>query len=153
APLRAGLHGVVGRDGRTRSGSATLHEVGRGRTFQVTGSGFWQVHPRAAATMLDAVLARASLEPGDRARDLYPGAGLFSAFLAERAGPRGWLASVEGDRGGHRDARVNLAEFDHVEVIRASVEKALTAGRLGRRADVVVLDPPRTGAKRAVAPI
>lgn len=147
------VDGVVGRDGAVRTGSGTLHETVHGRTFQVSGSGFWQVHPRAAETLVDAVLAGAQVRSGDRVLDLYAGAGLFSAFLAEAAGPRGEVVSVEGARSGHEDARANLAEFPQVTVQRAPVEKALARGWLGNAADVVVLDPPRAGAKNAVAPI
>ncbi|MFD1858723.1 class I SAM-dependent RNA methyltransferase [Aeromicrobium camelliae] len=147
------VHGVVGRDGEVRAGSGTLHETVHGRTFHVSGSGFWQVHPRAAETLVDAVLVGAQVQPGDRVLDLYAGAGLFSAFLAEAAGPRGEVVSVEGARSGHEDARVNLAEFEQATVQRAPVEKALARGWLGGSADVVVLDPPRAGAKNAVAPI
>ncbi|RLV55255.1 class I SAM-dependent RNA methyltransferase [Aeromicrobium phragmitis] len=147
------LHGVVSRDGALRQGSGTLHEVVHGRMFHVTGSGFWQVHPRAAETLVDAVLAAAQVRPGDRVLDLYAGAGLFSAFLAEQAGPDGAVVSVEGARSGHEDARVNLADLANATAQRAPVEKALARGWLGSSADVVVLDPPRAGAKAAVAPI
>lgn len=147
------LDGIVGRDGDVREGSGALHERVYGRTFQVSGSGFWQVHPRAAETLVEAVLAGAQVQPGDRVLDLYAGAGLFSAFLAEAAGPQGEVVSIEGARSGHEDARVNLAEFAQIRVERAPVEKALARGWLGTAADVVVLDPPRAGAKNAVAPI
>ena len=147
------LHGIVGGDGRTRYGRGSVTEVVRDHSFQISGSGFWQVHPRAAETLVDAVLAGADVRAGDRVLDLYAGAGLFSAFLADATGPTGEVVSVEGARGGHGDAQVNLSGRAQVTTIRASVEKALAAGRLGATADVVVLDPPRAGAKGAVAPI
>ncbi len=147
------LDGVVARDGRVRSGHGVVTERVRDRDFQISGSGFWQVHPRAARTLVDAVLAGAQVRPGERVLDLYGGAGLFAAFLAEATGPGGEVLSVEGARGGHADARRNLADLAQVRTMRASVEKALSRGQLGAAADVVVLDPPRTGSKDAVRPI
>ncbi|OUZ08352.1 hypothetical protein BHE97_14140 [Aeromicrobium sp. PE09-221] len=147
------LDGIVGVDGRVRGGDGSVTEFVGERSFRVSGSGFWQVHPRAAATLVDAVMAGADVRAGDRILDLYAGAGLFSAFLADAAGPTGEVVSVEGARGGHEDARENLAGRTNVTTMRASVEKALAARRLGIAADVVVLDPPRAGAKAAVAPI
>lgn len=147
------LDGVVARDGRVRSGHGVVTERVRDRDFQISGSGFWQVHPRAARTLVDAVLAGAQVRPGERVLDLYGGAGLFAAFLAEATGPDGEVLSVEGARGGHADARRNLADLAQVRTMRASVEKALSRGQLGAAADVVVLDPPRTGSKDAVRPI
>ncbi|TSD65287.1 class I SAM-dependent RNA methyltransferase [Aeromicrobium piscarium] len=147
------LHGVVGSDGRVRRGEGSVTEVVREHSFQISGSGFWQVHPGAAGTLVDAVMAGAEVRAADRVLDLYAGAGLFSAFLADATGPTGEVVSVEGARGGHADARANLSGRANVTTTRASVEKALAAGRLGTTADVVVLDPPRAGAKGAVAPI
>lgn len=146
------VDGVVAGDGTVRAGTDAVVETVHGREFTVTGSGFWQVHPRAAETLVDAVMDGAEVRPGDRVLDLYAGAGLFSAFLAERCAP-GELVSVEGDRGGAADARRNLADLANVVTRRAPVERALARGELGSRADVVVLDPPRVGAKRAVGAI
>lgn len=146
------VDGVVARDGTERGGSRHLHEQVHHRTYRVTGSGFWQVHPAAATTLVDAVLAAADVRPGDHVVDLYAGVGLFTAFLAEAAGAAGRVVWVESDRGAAADARENLAGLP-VDLVPRSTEQALRRGEVGERADVVVLDPPRTGAKDAVEDI
>ncbi|GAA3548492.1 putative RNA methyltransferase [Aeromicrobium flavum] len=150
--LEAEVDGVVASDGTVRAGTGTLVERVHGRDFRVSGSGFWQVHPAAATTLVDAVLAGADVRPGDRVLDLYAGAGLFSAFLAEACAP-GELVSVEGNRKASADAHTNLADLANASTVHTPVERALARGALGASADVVVLDPPRTGAKQAVGAI
>ncbi|MEH3033145.1 MAG: TRAM domain-containing protein [Aeromicrobium erythreum] len=146
--------GVATLDGRRREGRAHVTEQVRDHSFRVSGSGFWQVHPAAAETLVDAVLGAALAEPGHRVADLYAGVGLFTAFLADAVGESGVVVSVEGDAGGHRDARRNLHHRSQVRLLRAPVERAAADGSLadalGGRPDVVVLDPPRSGAKEAV---
>lgn len=149
----AGVDGVVADDGTVRAGTDHLTERVNDIDFRVTGSGFWQVHPEAASTLVDAVLDVAQVRPGDTVHDLYAGVGLFTAFLADAAGPTGHVLSVEADRVGHRDARRNLHDRPTVELIADTSERVLQHQRLGERADIVVLDPPRTGAKKAVAGI
>jgi tRNA/tmRNA/rRNA uracil-C5-methylase (TrmA/RlmC/RlmD family) len=56
----------------------------------------------------------------------------------------------EGDRTAVEDARRNLADLPQVEHVVDRVDRALAGGSVGGGIDVVVLDPPRTGAKRAV---
>ena len=118
------------------------------RPFRVSGAGFWQVHPGAAQVLLDAVLAATSPAPGERALDLYCGVGLFAAGLAERVGPTGAVVGVEGEARAVADARRNLHDLPWVRLQAGHVDAALGAG-LGA-ADLVVLDPPRTGAGRDV---
>lgn len=127
---------------------AYVHERAGGRSWRVSPGGFWQVHPGAADTLLAAVLDLTDPRPGERGLDLYAGAGLFAAGLAGRVGPAGRVVAVEGDRAAVADARHNLADLPSVRVRRASVTADLVR-RLGP-ADVVVLDPPRTGAGTAV---
>jgi tRNA/tmRNA/rRNA uracil-C5-methylase (TrmA/RlmC/RlmD family) len=62
------------------------------------------------------------------------------------------VVSVESDGRAARDARRNLHDRPQVELVEETVQRALRSGRF-TSADVVVLDPPRTGAKRAVAGI
>ena len=84
--------------------------------------------------------------------DLYAGVGLFTVFLADAVGEQGTVVSVESDRRAARDARRNLHDRPQAQLVGATVERALRSGQI-ESADVVVLDPPRTGAKRAVAGI
>ncbi|GAA2420179.1 class I SAM-dependent RNA methyltransferase [Nonomuraea africana] len=137
--------------GRTepRHGSGMLHEQVGDRTFQVTGSGFWQVHPGAAETLLDAVLSYAAPEPGEWALDLYCGVGLFAAGLAEAVGPSGAVFAVESEATAVRDARANLRDLPWAQVERGRVEGALDRFEI-ERADLVVVDPPRSGLGREV---
>lgn len=119
-----------------------------GRTFTVTASGFWQVHPAAATTFVTTALELLRPRPGERAVDLYAGAGLFSAFLAETVGPTGAVVGLEGSRPAVADAALNLAGTPWAEVRHGAVTAAAVT-ELGP-ADVVVLDPPRSGVGRAV---
>ncbi len=133
---RGGSVAVRGRPG--------VREEALGRTWRVTGSGFWQVHPAAAERLAAAVVELLDPQPAEQAIDLYCGVGLFAAALAARL-PRGRVVAVEGDGTAAEDARHNLADLKRVDVVAGRVEKALDRLGLGR-VDLVVLDPPRTGA-------
>jgi tRNA/tmRNA/rRNA uracil-C5-methylase (TrmA/RlmC/RlmD family) len=127
-----------------------------GRLWQVSGSGFWQVHPGAAETLAEAVLDALEPRRGDVAVDLYCGAGLFAGVLGERIGSDGLVVGIESDAQAVRDARFNVRDLPHVSIERGEVETVLSEIRFGRgrstlnRADLIVLDPPRTGAGRDV---
>ncbi|KQV76355.1 hypothetical protein ASC61_15845 [Aeromicrobium sp. Root344] len=151
--VEAAVDGVVAVDGTVRGGRGAVTERVLAADFRVSGSGFWQVHPDAAATLVEAVIEAAEVTEGDTVLDLYAGVGLFTTFLADEAGEEGVVVSVESDRGASRDARRNLHDFPQVRLVGETVERALRSGALGESADVVVLDPPRTGAKKAVAGI
>jgi len=123
------------------------------RELEVAARGFWQVHPGAAATFVAAVLD--GLEPvrGERAVDLYSGVGVFATALSDALGRDGAVLAVEGDRVAVRHARRNVAGLPGapVEVRQGRVDRVLRPlVRQGITADLVVLDPPRTGAGRDV---
>jgi len=150
-PSDLDVDGVAGTDGHRRAGGTRLTEHVAPHDFTVTGSGFWQVHPEAARTLVDAVLDAVEARPGDRVADLYAGVGLFTAFLADAVGPDGLVVSVEADRQGARDARRSLHGRSQVRLVADSTEGALRRDpALADGVDVVVLDPPRTGARKAV---
>jgi tRNA/tmRNA/rRNA uracil-C5-methylase (TrmA/RlmC/RlmD family) len=127
------------------SGPARVRHVVRGRPFVVAAGGFWQVHRHAAETFAAALLEMLRLRRGERVLDLYAGAGLFAAFLAEAVGKQGQVIGVEVSREAAADAEANLAELPQARVIRARVAPSVIDD-----ADVVVLDPPRSGAGRDV---
>ncbi|GAB3584561.1 class I SAM-dependent RNA methyltransferase [Calidifontibacter terrae] len=120
------------------------------RSFEVDARGFWQVHPDAAATFVRVVLEMLDPQPGDRALDLFSGVGLFTAFLAEQVGEDGAVVGIEGDEVATHYAFANLADLPQASAICSDVAAALAPTDAFPDADLVVLDPPRTGAGRAV---
>ena len=128
--------------------TATVVETVRQRSFEVAADGFWQVHPAAPETLLATVLELLAPQPGERAADLYAGVGLFSAFLAEAVGPTGTVLAVEGDKRASDLAGRNLADLRNVRIRAGRVDRVLA--ELDTMADVVVLDPPREGARKQV---
>jgi tRNA/tmRNA/rRNA uracil-C5-methylase (TrmA/RlmC/RlmD family) len=119
--------------------------------FRLSARGFWQVHPRAAATFVVHVLRELAPQAGERALDLYAGVGLFALALADAVGPAGAVLAIESDSRAIADAKGNLRLHPEVELRRGKVDRALKPlVRQGIRTDLVVLDPPRTGAGKSV---
>ncbi|WP_197373570.1 class I SAM-dependent RNA methyltransferase [Mycolicibacterium baixiangningiae] len=118
------------------------------RTWRVPVTAFWQAHRDAARRYSELVAHWAALQPGQTAWDLYGGAGVFAAALAEQVGDGGRVLTVDTSRAAGRSARAALADLSQVSVVTDSVRRALSAER--RAADVAVLDPPRAGAGREI---
>ena len=132
-----------------RRGSARVGERAAGRDWRVAADGFWQVHPGAADVLVAAV--REGLEPraGDHVVDLYAGVGLFGASLADDLGPGGRVDCVESDSGACTSARRSVHDLPTVRVHESDVRTWLSKSA-PKRCDLVVLDPPRSGAGTAV---
>ncbi len=142
------------RRGRLRSsgGAKKLREQAAGRTWQVSSGGFWQIHPGAADVLVEAVRSFAAVRPGERVLDLYAGVGLFGGVLAEEVGPTGSVLCIESNAVAVTDAGVNLAATPWAGARVGRVDADLIHTELATTApDVIVLDPPRSGAGRAVA--
>jgi tRNA/tmRNA/rRNA uracil-C5-methylase (TrmA/RlmC/RlmD family) len=126
-----------------------LTQHAAGRDWRVSAAGFWQVHPAAADTLADAVLAALRPEPGQVALDLFCGAGLFTGVLAEAVGPDGAVMGIERDAVAVADARHNLRGTPWARVHQGDAVEVL--GRIrGGGANIAVLDPPRAGAGRVL---
>ena len=144
--------GAAGPDRRPNARTSVREQAdvaGRAYTWRVAAEGFWQVHRAAPPVLAAAVLGAIGSRDGGTVVDLYAGAGLFTLPLADVVGPAGRLVAVEADPRAVRDARRNIHDRPQVELHAGAVEDVLGAGVVGR-ADVVVLDPPRVGAGRAV---
>lgn len=118
-----------------------------GHDFAVSARGFWQVHPGAAQEFTAQVQQWLDPQPGDTVLDLYAGVGLFAVPLAEAVGESGRVLAVEADTVAAEAATRHLAPYQWAQATAQRTEDAL-AGlvEVGRAADLVVLDPPRSGA-------
>lgn len=132
-----GVHRVHGRP--------FVRERADGRTYRVGSGGFWQVHPKAADTLVTAVMQGLLPRKGETALDLYCGVGLFAGAIADRVGDEGAVLGIESSKRAVEDARHNLAAFDRVRIEQGKVESVLPRTGI-TEVDVIVLDPPRAGA-------
>lgn len=163
-PAGAQLHVAVDDDGQRhvvrtlRQGGQTATAVAEGgyeavqrvgaRAWRVPVTAFWQAHRDAAGVYSGLVADWAQPAAGMTVWDLYGGAGVFAATLADAVGESGRVMTVDTSRSATRAARTALADLPQVDVVTDSVRRALTAQR--GTADVAVLDPPRAGAGRDV---
>lgn len=147
-------------------------EHGLTHEFDLSARGFWQVHPGAARTFVEAAMGFVGPRQGETALDLYSGVGVFALALAEGVGEHGRVIAVESDPVAVECARRNVSAYDTVATVAARVDDFLGVPRPARRgpgerrnrrgrpanrhplappqADIVLLDPPRKGAGREV---
>lgn len=135
---------IVEADGVHHAGPAKVVEQVGGRRWRLSPGTFWQVHPAAASTLSACAVALAEARPGETWWDLYAGAGLFSAPLAEAVGPQGRVEAVEASTSAVRDARRALHDLPWVRLHASPVERWRPEG--DQRPSGVLLDPPRAGA-------
>jgi tRNA/tmRNA/rRNA uracil-C5-methylase (TrmA/RlmC/RlmD family) len=150
APAIGGARMIIGRQERS-----VVRELVHGREFRVDDAGFWQVHRHAAETLSTAVaeaIDPALFDPRAANLDLYGGVGLLAAAVADRFGQTTRITTVESDERATEHAAENLAEWVGASAVTGRVERWVRSLSPAPRmsAATVVLDPPRSGAGRAV---
>ncbi len=144
---------AVGTDGEVtttiegRESFALLKQEVDGFVFSISPESFWQSHIEAPRILLRAAMELAQLQTGDHFYDLYSGVGLFTSGAVNLVGVNGRITMIEESASAITDARRNFANYENVEIVEGKVEVALNAFK---RADVVLLDPPRAGAGERV---
>ncbi len=115
---------------------------------------FVQVNAAINQAMVARAIELLDVKPGDRVLDLYCGLGNFTLPLARKAGA---VVGVEGEASLIERARANArlngisnAEF-HVADLSAPPDRTLSWMRGGY--DLVLLDPPRVGAREVLSAV
>jgi 23S rRNA (uracil1939-C5)-methyltransferase len=125
-------------------GDPFIKEDLNGRTYRVSALTHFPVNSIGAAALLDTVLAYANPQSGQVIIDAYCGMGLFSIPLAD-AGAE--VIGMESSPAACEDFAINAGERTNLQLHEGNVEQILPALLAeGQRADIVVLDPPYTGA-------
>src|SRR5208337_5541571 len=125
-----------------QSGAKAIRYRTKDHEYQVSAGAFFQVNRYLVDELVSVVTGNAS---GDVALDLYAGVGLFSAALARNFHH---IFGVEASLTSHGDFVQNVPA--NVKAAGARSEDYLRSRPVRRRPDLVVLDPPRTGAGKAV---
>ena len=136
---------ILGQETNCLWGQKTIQDGIGKLMFDISAQSFFQVHTAQADVLYQKALAYADLNGNETVIDAYCGTGTISLFLAQKAKK---VYGIEIVAPAIRDAKKNAeanritnAEFlvgDAVEVMPRLYEQ-------GVRADVVVVDPPRSG--------
>ena len=137
----------VMRSGRSISGPTQIVEQVGGNSFKISPVSFWQSHKAAPVELTKAVLALLGVKNGDNVCDLYSGVGLFAAAILKEVGDRGFVTLIESDKTAVIDARKIFLNKENVKILQGLVAQQLP---IVKRADLILLDPPRTGAGEIV---
>lgn len=118
-----------------------------GHDFAVAGDGFWQVHPGAASVLSRQIKESVKGLKVESFADLYAGVGVLAHSLLQEF-PLANAIVVEADRSAAQNAKENLKSFKNVQVSSERVDKWVRGVK--NKFDVVILDPPRSGAGQSV---
>jgi 23S rRNA (uracil1939-C5)-methyltransferase len=129
-------------------GQPQLTDEARGIVYRISPNSYFPPNTEGAAALVDAVLAHAALQGGEVVVDAYCGVGLFAIPLADAAAGAGArVIGMESNEAACEDFAANAGARENIELHEGSVEQILPALlSVDQRADVVVLDPPHTGA-------
>jgi len=128
---------------RILHGSGYLEEVVAGVRFRVTADAFFQNNTAGAAVLVDLVGEALSPSADDTLLDGYAGGGLFGLTVGRQVRR---VVAVESDP-------LALTDLEH-NAAAAAVEHRIVPdpfedAQIGRRWDIAVVDPPRTGLEAA----
>jgi 23S rRNA (uracil1939-C5)-methyltransferase len=117
-----------------------------GERYQFSAKSFFQINHQLLPALIHEAVGSAK---GKVAIDLYCGVGLFTLPLARRFTQ---VFGVEANERATRFTRANLdsAQLNNAKVFTADVGNWLRNGELRGTPDLLLLDPPRTGAENKV---
>ena len=133
----------VMRSGRSISGPTQIVEQVGGNSFKISPEAFWQSHKSAPVTLVKAALSQLGVKSNDHVCDLYSGVGLFAAAILKELGEQGFITLIESDKSAVADARRVFLNKSNVKILQGLVAQQLP---IVKRVDLILLDPPRTGA-------
>lgn len=150
------LAGVIlrGRGARLAVGEIEVgFELEPGLEIKLAADAFSQVNREHNRKLIEAVMERAGPVSGNRALDLFCGAGNFSLPLlrrgAEVMGVDADPVAIEAATGNARRLALKQAQF----IAMRADELAPFLTRAGYRPELAILDPPRVGARELMVPL
>lgn len=140
---------VLGDRNITLSGKGFIEDELCGLRFRISPSSFYQVNPVQTEILYGKAMELAQLTGRERVIDAYCGIGTIGLIAAKKAGQ---VIGVELNRDAVRDAVDNCKRngIRNTRFIARDAGEFLTAmAAAGEKADVVFMDPPRSGSSRA----
>ena len=141
---------ILGRTNKTIYGDGRINDYIGELVFEISPLSFFQVNPIQTEVLYNKALEYANLKENDVVFDIYCGIGTISLFLAQKANKVYGIEIVED---AIKDAKRNaeLNNLNNTEFYAGKAEEVVPKlYKEGKRANVVVVDPPRKGCDERV---
>lgn len=136
---------VLGEKETVIYGKGYIEDTLCGCTFRISPKSFYQVNPVQTEKLYNLAIELAGLTGKETVLDAYCGIGTIGIIASRKAGQ---VIGVELNQDAVRDA-VNNAKLNQISNIRFYCNDAgrfmVNMAERGDRADVVIMDPPRSG--------
>ena len=141
---------ILGNENRIIYGDGKINDNIGDLVFEISPLSFFQVNPVQTEVLYNKALEYANLGENDTVFDIYCGIGTISLFLAQKAKKVYGIEIVEeAIKDARRNAEIN--KLDNVEFYVGKAEEVVPKMyKQGKRANVVVVDPPRKGCDEKV---
>ncbi len=141
---------ILGKENIVACGDGIIRDYIGELVFEISPLSFFQVNPLQTEVLYNKALEYANLGENDTVFDIYCGIGTISLFLAQKAKKVYGIEIVEDAiKDAKRNAEIN--NMDNVEFYVGKAEEVVPKMyREGKKANVVVVDPPRKGCDEKV---
>lgn len=141
---------ILGKEKIVAYGDGMIRDYIGELVFEISPLSFFQVNPLQTEVLYNKALEYANLGENDTVFDIYCGIGTISLFLAQKAKKVYGIEIVEDAiKDAKRNAKIN--NMDNVEFYVGKAEEVVPKMyKEGKRANVVVVDPPRKGCDEKV---
>ena len=136
---------ILGKENIVAYGDGMIRDYIGELVFEISPLSFFQVNPLQTEVLYNKALEYANLGENDTVFDIYCGIGTISLFLAQKAKKVYGIEIVEDAiKDAKRNAKIN--NMDNVEFYVGKAEEVVPKMyKEGKRANVVVVEPPRKG--------
>lgn len=141
---------ILGNENRIIYGDGKINDNIGDLVFEISPLSFFQVNPIQTEVLYNKALEYANLGENDTVFDIYCGIGTISLFLAQKAKKVYGIEIVEeAIKDAKKNAEIN--KLNNVEFYVGKAEEVVPKMyKQGKRANVVVVDPPRKGCDEKV---
>ena len=141
---------ILGKENIVAYGDGMIRDYIGELVFEISPLSFFQVNPLQTEVLYNKALEYANLGENDTVFDIYCGIGTISLFLAQVVKKVYGIEIVEyAIKDAKRNAKIN--NMDNVEFYVGKAEEVVPKMyKEGKRANVVVVDPPRKGCDEKV---
>lgn len=140
---------VLGERNITVYGKGFIEDELCGMRFRISPNSFYQVNPKQTELLYNKAIEYAALTGREKVIDAYCGTGTIGLVASPKASQ---VIGVELNRDAIRDAITNAKrnQAGNIRFYNEDAGKFMVAmAEQGEKADVVIMDPPRTGSTEA----